>query len=47
MTNKLQKQSLEGFCRKGVLKNFAKSTEKHLPQSLFFHKVADLGLQLY
>ena len=29
--------------RKGVLRNFAKFTGKHLPQSLFFNKVAGLG----
>ena len=28
--------------KKGVLKNFAKFTRKHLCQSLFFNKVADL-----
>ena len=28
------------FCKKGVLKNFAKFTGKHLCQSLFFNKVA-------
>ena len=33
--------------KKGVLKNFAKFTGKHLCQSLFFIKVAALGLQLY
>ena len=32
--------------KKGVLKNFLKSSEKHLCQSLFFHKVADRSLQL-
>ena len=32
----------EVFCRKGVLKNFAKFTEKHQCQSLFFNKVAGL-----
>ena len=32
---------------KGVLRNFAKFTEKHLRQSLFFNKVAGLSLQLY
>ena len=32
----------EMFCRKGVLRNFAKFTEKHLCQSLFFNKVAGL-----
>ena len=33
---------LEVFCRKGVLRNFAKFTEKHLCQSLFFNKVVGL-----
>ena len=37
-----QKQPLEVFYKKGVLKNFAKFTEKHLRQSLFFNKVAGL-----
>ena len=37
-----QKQPPEVFYKKGVLKNFAKSTGKHLPQSFFFNKVADL-----
>ena len=32
----------EVFCKKGVLKNFAKFTGKHLHQNLFFSKVADL-----
>ena len=32
----------EVFCKKGVLGNFAKSTGKHLCQSLFLSKVADL-----
>ena len=30
----------EVFCEKGVLKNFAKFSGKHLCQSLFFNKVA-------
>ena len=30
----------EVFCKKGVLRNFTKFTEKHLCQSLFFYKVA-------
>ena len=34
----------EVFCRKGVLRKFAKFTEKHLCQSLFFNKIADLRL---
>ena len=32
----------EVFCKKGVLRNFAKLTEKHVCQSLFFNKVAGL-----
>ena len=32
----------EVFRRKGVLRNFAKFTGKHLCQSLFFNKVAGL-----
>ena len=32
----------EVFCEKGVLKNFTKFTEKHLCQSLFFNRDADL-----
>ena len=37
----------EVFCRRGVLRNFTKFTGKHLCQSLFFNKIAGLGLQLY
>ena len=37
-----EKLSPEVFRKKGVLKNFAKFTEKHLRQSLFFIKVACL-----
>ena len=33
---------LELFCKKGVLRNFAKFTEKHLCQSLFFNIIAGL-----
>ena len=32
----------EVFCKKGVIRNFAKLTGKHLCQSLFFNKVAGL-----
>ena len=32
----------EVFSKKGVFRNFAKFTEKHLCQSLFLNKVADL-----
>ena len=41
-SSKLQKQAPEVFCKKGVLRNFAKFTGKHLCQSLFFNKVAGL-----
>ena len=30
----------EVFCKNGALKNFAKSTKKHMRQRLFFNKVA-------
>ena len=36
----LQKQPPEVFYKKGVLRNFAKFTEKHLCQRLFLNKVA-------
>ena len=32
----------EVFCKKGVLRNFAKFTGKYLCQGLFFNKVAGL-----
>ena len=37
-----KKQPPEVFCKKGVLRNFAKFTGKHLCQILFFNKVAGL-----
>ena len=41
--NRFNKSShLKVFCRKGVLRNFAKFTWKHLCQSLFLNKVAGL-----
>ena len=36
----VQKQPPEVFCEKGVLRNFAKFTGKHLCKRLFFNKVA-------
>ena len=39
----VKKKSPEGFCKKGVLKNFANFTGKHLCWSLF-NKVASLQL---
>ena len=44
-TNHQQKQPPGVFCKKGVLRNFVKSTGKHLCQSLFFNKDAGLGLE--
>ena len=41
----MQKQAPEGFCKKGVLKNLAHFTEKHLCWSLF-NKVASLQFLL-
>ena len=37
-----EKQAPELYYKKDVLKNFAKFTEKHLCQSPFFNKIADL-----
>ena len=39
---RLRSSLLEVFCKKGVLRNFAKFIAKHLCQSLFFNKVAGL-----
>ena len=39
-TNDNQKNPPEALCKKGVLRNFAKFTGKHLCQVLFFLKVA-------
>ena len=43
----VKKQPLEVFYKKGVLKNFANSTEKKLCSDLFLIKSQALGLQLY
>ena len=43
----VQKQPQNVFCKKGVLKNFAKLSGQHLSQSLLFNKVAGLRYQLY
>ena len=40
--NRFRSSRPEVFCKKGVLRNFAKFTGKHLCQSLFFNKVAGL-----
>ena len=42
MWTRIRSSRQEVFCKKGVLRNFAKLTGKHLCQSLFFNKVADL-----
>ena len=39
----VQKQPSKVFCKKGVLRNFTKSTRKQLFQSLFFNKVAGIS----
>ena len=39
----IQKRPPEVFCKKAVLENFAKFTEKHLWQSLFFIKKETLA----
>ena len=41
-----KKQSPDVFYKKGVLRNFAKFTGKHLCQRLFFNKVAGVELQV-
>ena len=40
--SKYRSSRLEVFCKKGVLKIFAKFRGKHLCQSIFFNKVAGL-----
>ena len=37
----------EVFCKKSVLRNFTKSTGKHLCQRLFFNKVAGLNFEKF
>ena len=39
---KARSSPLEVFCKKDFLRNFAKFKGKHLCQSLFFNKVAEL-----
>ena len=43
----IQNQPQEVFCKKGVLKNVAKCTGRHLCQSLFFNKVSGLRPQIF
>ena len=47
MSKKCRISRPEVFCKKGVLRNFAKFTGKHMCQNLFFIKVAGLSVQLY
>ena len=42
-----QRQLLQVFYRKGVLKNFANFIRKHLGRTLFSHKVAGWVLEVY
>ena len=46
LVDKQEKQPLEVFCKKGVLRNLAKFTGKHFCQGLFFNKVAGLKKRL-
>lgn len=41
-SKKLQKQPSEAAMQKGVLRNLAKYTGKHMYQGLFFNKIAGL-----
>ena len=47
MFNRFRSSYRRCFVKKGVLRNFAKLTGKHLCQSLFFNKVADLYGEIY
>ena len=40
---KIRSSRPELFCKKGVLRNFARFKGKHLSQGLFFNKVATLA----
>ena len=42
ITSSGEKRSPSVFCETGVLRKFAKDTEKYLCQSLYFNKVAGL-----
>ena len=44
ISDKFTRSCPEVFCKKGVLRNFAKFTVKHLCQSLLFNKVESLRL---
>ena len=35
----MQKQAPKGFFKKGVMRNFAEFTRKHVSESIFFDKV--------
>ena len=43
MNSRYRSSRPEVICKKGVLRNFAKHKGKHLHQSLFSNKAADLG----
>ena len=42
VSQRIRRSCPEVFCKEGILKTFGKFTGKHLHQSLFFNKVADL-----
>ena len=44
LSDKFTSSRPEVFCKKSVLRNFAKFTVKHLCQTLLFNKVVGLGL---
>ena len=46
-TNRDRSSRPEVFCKKGVLRNFTKSTGKHPRQSLFFNEVAVTNNTIY
>ena len=43
----IKKQSPEGFCKKGALKNFSNFKEKHLCWSHFLVKLQAFSLQVF
>ena len=42
----MQKQPSKGFFKKGLIRNFAEFTSKHVPESLFLIKLNSVDLQL-
>ena len=42
----MQKQPSKGFFKKGLIRNFAEFTSKHVPESLFLINLNSIDLQL-